>query len=185
VDVKGQEKETSVYGLLKETDIPVFVTYVLPIDAPKYYVLDRDMYNGLVMNYWETHPEWASKNKPNGFLFSRLKPLVGGWQNLPGWVSAKEAEGRNSESDTMTGSKMTVEAGVKRGPESWSYIYIAGGFALTIESTVIGMMTPLTFPWNIIVFGVVASITAWLFIENGWFQNKLIGLKSRYENKVR
>lgn len=80
---------------------------------------------------------------------------------------------------------VTVDAKVRRGPESWAYIYTVLGFTVTIESTVIGMMTPLTFPWNLAVFIGVAALTAWQFIENSWLHNKLIGLKNRYENKLR
>jgi hypothetical protein len=76
-------------------------------------------------------------------------------------------------------------AKVKRGPESWAYIYTVLGFVLIIESTVIGMMTPLTFPWTVIVFVVIAVITGWAFIESEWVHNKLVGLKTRYENKLR
>ncbi len=47
------------------------------------------------------------------------------------------------------------------------------------------MMTPLTFPWNVLVFIGVAAVTIWQFIENGWVHNKLIGLKNKYEDKAR
>lgn len=80
---------------------------------------------------------------------------------------------------------MTVDARVIRGPESWAYIYIVLGFVVTIESTVIGMMTPLTFPWNIICFVILALATVWLFVENEPLHNWLLGLKNRYENKPR
>jgi hypothetical protein len=83
---------------------------------------------------------------------------------------------------TATG---TANMATKRGPESWAYIYTALGFVLAIESTVIGMMTPVSFPWNIAIFIILAIITVWQFIENEWLHNRLIGLKSRYENKAR
>jgi hypothetical protein len=79
---------------------------------------------------------------------------------------------------------VTVDAKVKRGSESWTYIYITLGFALSIEGTIIGM-TPLVFPWNVTVYALVAIVTGWFWIESGWFQNKLIGLKSRHEDKLR
>jgi hypothetical protein len=79
---------------------------------------------------------------------------------------------------------VTVDTKVKRGPESWSYIYIALGFALTIEPTVVSMIEPLKFPWNIITYLIVGGLTFWLFLNNGWFQNKLVGLKIRYEEKL-
>ena len=86
----------------------------------------------------------------------------------------------------MAGSGgMSVTMTVKRGPETWAYIYTVLGFVLTIECTVIGMMTPLTFPWNVIVFVIFAVITSWAFIESKWVHNKLVGLKTRYENKAR
>jgi hypothetical protein len=59
------------------------------------------------------------------------------------------------------------------------------GFALSIGGTIIAMITPLAFPWNLIVFALFGVITFWLFINNGWFQNKLIGMKTRYEDKGR
>jgi hypothetical protein len=79
---------------------------------------------------------------------------------------------------------MTVDAKVRRGPESWAFIYIALGFALTIESTVISMI-PNAFPWNIFGYAAIAAATTWLFIESDWFQGKLLGMKSRYESKLR
>jgi hypothetical protein len=78
-----------------------------------------------------------------------------------------------------------VSMTVKRGPESWTYIYVMLGFALAIEATVITMVEPVKFPWNIAIFVVIAGMTFWLFINNGWFQNKLIGMKHRYEEKGR
>ena len=81
-------------------------------------------------------------------------------------------------------AKVRLDAKVQRGQESWTYIYITLGFALSIEGTLIAM-TPLIFPWNVIVYAIVAFLTGWFWIESGWFQNKLIGLKSRYERKAR
>ena len=72
-----------------------------------------------------------------------------------------------------------------RGSETWAYIYTVLGFLVTIESTVIGMMTPLACPWNILIFIALAAMTVWQFIENEWLHNKLVALKIRYENKPR
>ena len=82
-------------------------------------------------------------------------------------------------------AKMEADAELKRGPESWAYLYIALGFALSIEGTLIQMIEPLWYPLNIATYIVVMAITAWLFICNGWFQNKLIGIKIRYESTFR
>jgi len=85
----------------------------------------------------------------------------------------------------MTSQNVGVSMKVTRGPETWAYIYTVLGFVLTIESTVIGMMTPLRFPYNVIVFVALAVITGWAFIESKWVHNKLVELKIRYENKAR
>ncbi|HUD25163.1 MAG TPA: hypothetical protein VMQ45_05735 [Burkholderiaceae bacterium] len=42
----------------------------------------------------------------------------------------------------------TLDTTAKRGGESWTYFYVALGFALSIEGTFIGMIQPLAFPWN-------------------------------------
>lgn len=84
----------------------------------------------------------------------------------------------------MTENKVQVAAAVKRGPESWQYVYVMLGFALTIEGSIIQMITPLIFPGNLLVFAVVGVVTFWLFIDSRWFQNKLIGLKIKFEEKA-
>jgi len=85
----------------------------------------------------------------------------------------------------MPRSSLSVSASVKRGPESWTFIYVFLGFALSIEGTTIGLIAPLVFPWNVVVYAIVAAVTFWLFIESGKFQDKLIGMKNRYENRAR
>ena len=81
--------------------------------------------------------------------------------------------------------KASLETKVKRGPDSWAYIYIALGFLLQIEGSVIQMATPLKFPVNIFVFAVVGVVTFYVFLSSGWLQNKLIGWKTRYEDRYR
>ena len=83
--------------------------------------------------------------------------------------------------------KMTVglETKVRRGVSSWTFIYTILGFALTIEATICSMIEPIKFPWNIALYVVVAASTWWLFLDNRWFQNKLIGWKNRNEDKER
>lgn len=84
----------------------------------------------------------------------------------------------------MADTSVSIKTGVTRGPESWAYIYIALGFVVSIEGTIIQML-PITFPYNIISYLAVAAATAWGFLDNGWVQNKLVGLKTRYEMKSR
>lgn len=79
----------------------------------------------------------------------------------------------------------SLDATVTRGPVSWNYIYVTLGFAIAIEGTIIQMISPLIFPWNVATFVVLAALTFCLFLFNGRFQNKLIGLKNNYEAKSR
>jgi hypothetical protein len=72
-----------------------------------------------------------------------------------------------------------------RGKSSWKYIYVMMGFALAIEGNLIEMVTPLAWPCNLISYVLVGCLTVYLFTSNGWFQNKLIGIKARYENRPR
>ena len=76
-----------------------------------------------------------------------------------------------------------VSMTVRRGQNTWNFIYIMLAFALSIEGTVIQMI-PDFFPWNILAYVVVGTATAWLFLDNGWFQNKLVGWRS-YEDRER
>ncbi|MCC6480331.1 hypothetical protein [Sphingorhabdus sp.] len=78
-----------------------------------------------------------------------------------------------------------VDAEVRRGSESWTYIYVTLGFMLTIEAGIIALITPLAFPRNLIVYSAAGTFTIYLWLFSGWFQNKLIGWKSRYELKAR
>jgi hypothetical protein len=75
-----------------------------------------------------------------------------------------------------------VTATVKRGPVSWAYFYTLLGFALTIETGIASMFDP---PWALIGLLVVAGVTVFLVLFNGWFQNKLLGWKARYESAER
>jgi hypothetical protein len=87
----------------------------------------------------------------------------------------------------MSGFKMTgfpVKMGVKRGPQTWAFIYVTLGFALSIEGTIIGF-TSFDFTTKLISFAVLAGVTFWLFMDNAWFQNKLVTLKTHYEDKDR
>jgi hypothetical protein len=79
----------------------------------------------------------------------------------------------------------SIDARVKRGQESWTYIYMVLGFAITIEGTIVSMIEPLRFPWNLVVYALVAITTFRLFLFSGWVHNKLIGLKIRYESTAR
>jgi hypothetical protein len=74
---------------------------------------------------------------------------------------------------------------VKRGELSWNYFYVALGFALTISGTIIQMLDFLHFPRNVLLYAVTAAVLFWLFLFNGTFQNKLFGLKNRYEDRFR
>ena len=75
-----------------------------------------------------------------------------------------------------------VTAQVKRGSVSWAYFYTLLGFALTIET---GIASMFDLPWALIGLLIVAAVTIYLILFNGWFQNKLLGWKARYEGAER
>lgn len=77
--------------------------------------------------------------------------------------------------------KDTLQKNVKRGKESWDFIYLVYGIILAIEFFAIGIL-PLSWINKIIIFIIAFLISTWLCIFNAWFQNKLIGLKIRIEN---
>ena len=82
-----------------------------------------------------------------------------------------------------TASNLSVATAPSRGPNSWNYFYIALGFALSIWGTIIEMLDFLHFPYNVLLYVVTGAGLVWLFLFNGWFQNKLIGWKNSYENR--
>jgi hypothetical protein len=47
------------------------------------------------------------------------------------------------------------------------------------------MLDFLHFPYNVLLYVVTGAGLVWLFLFNGWFQNKLIGWKNSYENSAR
>ena len=73
------------------------------------------------------------------------------------------------------------DATVRRGQESWMFIYIVLGFALAIEGSVFQMI--FGFPTNLIVYIVVGAGTFWLCLYNGQFQDAVIEWKNSYENQ--
>ena len=74
---------------------------------------------------------------------------------------------------------------VKRASDSWTYIYVVLGFALSIEGTIIQMIDVIKFPSKLIVYFVVGGVTVFKFLFSGSFQNRLIGWKASYENVER
>jgi cytochrome b subunit of formate dehydrogenase len=78
-----------------------------------------------------------------------------------------------------------LEGKIRRGPVAWTFIYVALGFALSIEGTFLQMIEPLRFPWNLVAYVALMAVTIWLFTSNRWFHEKLVEIKDRMENKAR
>jgi hypothetical protein len=91
--------------------------------------------------------------------------------------------------DTLLAStklmKDSVTVKIKRGSESWNYIYITLGFTLSIEGTVVSIIPQdiLEWPLNIVFLFSVFVLTGMFFLRSGWFQNKLINFKSTIEEQ--
>jgi archaellum biogenesis protein FlaJ (TadC family) len=77
---------------------------------------------------------------------------------------------------TGGGVKMTV----KRGQESWTYLYITLALSLAFVWTVIQVWPDL---WKVGGLFASTAVLVYLFLFNGQFVNWLIGLKSWYENR--
>jgi hypothetical protein len=104
---------------------------------------------------------------------------------IPFWQDRTMIHDEHVNINAGSTAKAEAEATVVRGKQSWDFIYIALGFALAIEGTVIQMITPLAFPWNILLYALAASVTVWVLIFNGRFQNRLMAMKQAYENQAR
>lgn len=87
---------------------------------------------------------------------------------------------------TATG-QASCEAQVRRGEVAWTYLYTVLGFALTIETGVVSLMSPypLQWPLNLAVLLVAAIITTVAILDNGTVQNQLFRAKEHYESKFR
>ena len=77
-----------------------------------------------------------------------------------------------------------LDGQIIRGSESWTYFSVVLGIVAGTEIGIVGM-TPLAFPWNVLTLIVLVVATVWFFIETEWLHDKLIALKTRYENKAR
>lgn len=97
----------------------------------------------------------------------------------------------------MTDYKMEAETGkfevkmsdkvdfkIKRGEESWKYIYTILGFMLTIEGTIVSMFS-ISAICKILLFFITIAVTSFLFFESSKFQNILFSFKSKMEEKLR
>jgi ABC-type multidrug transport system permease subunit len=76
-----------------------------------------------------------------------------------------------------------AELSLKRGAQSWNYIYTLLAIVLGIEGLIISFIPSLVSPRNIIAFFVVATLTTWLFLRSGRFHNLLFRFKSYVEEK--
>lgn len=73
---------------------------------------------------------------------------------------------------------------IKRGKESWNFIYSVFGILLAVEIFFVSVL-PFEWPGKITIFIVLLVATTWLCLLNSWFQNKLVGLKIKIEKTWR
>ncbi len=76
----------------------------------------------------------------------------------------------------------TLTAKVKRGDASWTYIYVMLALALAFTWTLIQLWGNCA---KLLAFLFLTALLLYLFLFNGRFQNRLIGLKAWYESKFR
>jgi hypothetical protein len=91
-----------------------------------------------------------------------------------------------TSSDAVSESPTTgATALIKKDKESVSRAYLTLlAFCVILESTIIGMMTPIWFPLNLILFLVIAAATTWAFLKSDWARTKLVELTKLFEDKA-
>ena len=80
--------------------------------------------------------------------------------------------------------KGSLQKRVKRGEQSWSFIWIVYAILLAVTLSIISA-TPFTWFWKILVLISSVFLLSWLCLLNGWFQNKIMGLKIKLEDTWR
>lgn len=78
----------------------------------------------------------------------------------------------------------SLEKKVKRGKESWTFIYATFGILIALF-TFFTSIIPINWIYKTIIFVVTFFLLIYLCLCNAWFQNKLIGLKIRLEETWR
>ena len=73
---------------------------------------------------------------------------------------------------------------IKRGEASWSFFWTVYAILLAITLTVIGVI-PFTWYWKLCAIVLSPLLLGWLCFSNARFQNKIIGLKVKLQNKWR
>jgi len=86
--------------------------------------------------------------------------------------------------DVKETSKVTLEKKIKRGKESWGFIYFVFGILLALSLFLISI-PPISWSYKVIIFIVVLLLLIYLCLFSTWFQNKLIGLKIKLEETWR
>jgi membrane protein insertase Oxa1/YidC/SpoIIIJ len=77
--------------------------------------------------------------------------------------------------------KPMIEKKIKRGKESWSFIYIIFNILLTIMLGFISFM-PLSWVWKMIIFIIIILVLIYLNLGSARFQKKIIWFKNKIEN---
>jgi hypothetical protein len=80
---------------------------------------------------------------------------------------------------------MGANAGLVRGEKNWNSLYVALGFVLTIGGMIIQMITPLEFPWNLVMYVVFGAIAFRLFLSDRRFQDWVLGKIRSHEDEPR
>jgi len=76
---------------------------------------------------------------------------------------------------------MSLDKRIKRGKESWDFIYLVFAILLAIVTFIISIL-PISWQFKVIIFFITFVTLILLCLFNAWFQNKLIGLKIKFEN---
>jgi len=81
-------------------------------------------------------------------------------------------------------NNVNIEKKVQRGEISWAYINFVFEILLTIGLCLI-VIPPYSWFYKVIACIVFVFTLGWLYLDNAWFQNKLLRFKINSENKWR
>lgn len=72
--------------------------------------------------------------------------------------------------------KDVLEKKIKRGKESWTFIYFAFGIFVAFSTFLLSII-PVDWTYKVVAFLAASLLLIYLCLCSAWFQNKLIGLK--------
>ena len=81
--------------------------------------------------------------------------------------------------------KDTLDKKIKRGKESWNFFHLILAILIAIVGFVIGILPINNWIYKLLIFSISLLILIWICWISTWWQNKLVGLKTKLEETWR